>query len=210
MVPNEKLLGWVVLGVRPIRGVEFGAADCAPKERAFFLLEWVRCGLDKEIAPDGTYSKYFPFGAMIERAQMAPFHNKLSVKGTPKHILKLRNIHIGNRRDKYRLYTLGEVSLHLLYKLVVEHIALGDGKESLLIQQLGVVLRELAKQDILIRGDIVAIGRNHKEQHGVTLDMSKEASAEATTLVCSLDDTRDVGHNEGVVVAHRDDAQVWL
>jgi hypothetical protein len=51
--PNEKLLGWVVLGVLPIRGVEFGAADCTPKERVFFLLEWVRYGLDKEIAPDG-------------------------------------------------------------------------------------------------------------------------------------------------------------
>ena len=48
-MPNEKLLGWVVLGVRPIRGVEFGAADDTP----FFLLEGVRCGLDKEIAPDG-------------------------------------------------------------------------------------------------------------------------------------------------------------
>ena len=42
-----------------------------------FLSEGVSCGLDKEIAPDGTYLKYFPFGAMIERSQMAPYHKKL-------------------------------------------------------------------------------------------------------------------------------------
>ena len=42
-----------------------------------FLSEGVRLGLDKEIAPDGTYLAYFPFGAMIERSRMAPYHKKL-------------------------------------------------------------------------------------------------------------------------------------
>ena len=42
-----------------------------------FLSEGVRCGLDKEIAPDGTYLAYFPFGAMIERSQMTSYHKKL-------------------------------------------------------------------------------------------------------------------------------------
>ena len=41
------------------------------------MSEGVRCGLDKEIAPDGTYLTYFPFGAMIERSQMTPYHKKL-------------------------------------------------------------------------------------------------------------------------------------
>ena len=41
-----------------------------------FLSEGVRCGLDKEIALDGTYLKYFPFRAMIERSQMTPYHKK--------------------------------------------------------------------------------------------------------------------------------------
>ena len=44
---------------------------------ANFLSEGVRCGLDKEIALDGTYLKYFPFRAMIERSQMTPYHKKL-------------------------------------------------------------------------------------------------------------------------------------
>ena len=42
-----------------------------------FLREGVRLGLDKEIAPDGTYLTYFPFGAMIERSRMTPYHKKL-------------------------------------------------------------------------------------------------------------------------------------
>ena len=54
---------------------------CATITRNYnFLSEGVRCGLDKEIAPDGTYLTYFPFGAMIERAQMAPYHRKFLVR----------------------------------------------------------------------------------------------------------------------------------
>ena len=41
------------------------------------MSEGVRLGLDKEIAPDGTYLAYFPFGAMIERSQMTPYREKL-------------------------------------------------------------------------------------------------------------------------------------
>ena len=48
-----------------------------PSARHNFLSEGVRLGLDKEIAPDGTYLAYFPFGAMIERSRMTPYHKKL-------------------------------------------------------------------------------------------------------------------------------------
>ena len=40
--------------------------------------EWCSCGADKEKALDGTYLKYFPFRAMIERSQMTPYHKKLA------------------------------------------------------------------------------------------------------------------------------------
>ena len=43
------------------------------------MSEGVRLGLDKEIAPDGTYLTYFPFGAMIERSRMTPYHKKLKL-----------------------------------------------------------------------------------------------------------------------------------
>ena len=62
-------------------GAPFGGApflfqlyDFAPRPN--FLSERVRLDLDKEIAPDGTYLTYFPFGAMIERSRMTPYHKK--------------------------------------------------------------------------------------------------------------------------------------
>ena len=49
-----------------------------PTARHNFLGEGVRLGLDKEIVPDGTYLAYFPFGAMIERSRMTPYHKQIS------------------------------------------------------------------------------------------------------------------------------------
>ena len=58
-------------------GLFVSGSRCLPyREKLNFLSEGVRCGLDKEIAPDGTYLAYFPFGAMIERSQMTPYHKK--------------------------------------------------------------------------------------------------------------------------------------
>ena len=51
-----------------------------------FLSEGVRLGLDKEIAPDGTYLAYFPFGAMIERSRMTPYHKKALRRNSDKII----------------------------------------------------------------------------------------------------------------------------
>ena len=55
---------------------------------------------------DGTYYAYFPFASLTEESKMTPYHKKLLVKSSPQHILKLRNIQIRNRRDKYGLDTL--------------------------------------------------------------------------------------------------------
>ena len=63
------------------------ATPLAPRPN--FLSEGVRLGLDKEIAPDGTYLAYFPFGAMIERSRMTPYHKKL--KWEVIRIIILRN-----------------------------------------------------------------------------------------------------------------------
>ena len=74
--------------------------------RPNFLSEGVRCGLDKEIAPDRTYLEYFLFGAMIERSQMTPYHKKLSfgfVKSlirSSRHLLQLILNEIFAKRHK--------------------------------------------------------------------------------------------------------------
>ena len=42
-----------------------------------FLSEGVRLGLDMKIARMGHTSMYFPFGLLIERSRMTPYHKKL-------------------------------------------------------------------------------------------------------------------------------------
>ena len=41
------------------------------------MLEGVRCGLDMKLGWKGHTLAYFPFSPMIERPQIAPYHNKL-------------------------------------------------------------------------------------------------------------------------------------
>ena len=101
-----------------------------------------------------------------------------------------------DRRDEDRRYILRQQGAHLLLELLVNHIALGDGEQSLLIQKFGVVLRELAQQDVVVVLDVVAVGRDHKEQHRVTLDVAQESCTDTLALVRTLDNSRDVGHNE--------------
>ena len=102
------------------------------------------------------------------------------------------------------------MSLHLLDQIVIEHIALCDCQDTVFIEQLGVVLRKLAKQDFVIFADVVAIGRDHKEQNRISLNMTQESCSQAFTLVRTFDDTGDVGHYEGVAIAHLNNAEVRL
>ena len=47
--------------------------------------------------------------------------------------------------------------------------------------------------------NIVAVGRNHKEQNRITLDVAQESRTDTLALVCTLDDTRNIRHNENWV-----------
>ena len=48
----------------------------SPLALANFLSEGVRCGLDMKIARMGSTKAYIPFGLLIERSQMTPYHKK--------------------------------------------------------------------------------------------------------------------------------------
>ena len=115
-----------------------------------------------------------------------------------------------DRGDKYRGNILRQQRAHLLLQLLVNHIALGDRQQSLLVQEFGVVLRELAQQNIVILLNIIAIGRNHKQQHRISLDVAQEACADTLALVCALDNSGNIRHNERLMVASLDNAQIRL
>ena len=100
------------------------------------------------------------------------------------------------------------MGFHLFDQSVVQHVAFGDGQQPLLVEQFGIVLRKLAQQNRIIAFEVVAVGRDHKQQHRVALDMAQEACAQAAALVRPLDDTRNVGHDERLVVTYLDNAEV--
>ena len=100
------------------------------------------------------------------------------------------------------------MGFHLFDQFVVQHVAFGDGQQPLFVEQFGVVLRKLAQQNRVIAFEVVAVGRDHEQQHRVALDVAQEARAQAAALVRPLDDTRNIGHDERLVVTHLDDAQV--
>ena len=83
---------------------------------------------------------------------------------------------------------------HFLNQLVVEHVALGDGEHASLVGKVGVKLLQLVEQDVVFLLDVVGIGRNHEEQHGVTLDVAQEAQTKSAALARTLDDARNVDH----------------
>ena len=68
-----------------------------------FLLEGVKFSLDKEIAPDGSYLTYVPFGAMIERSQMTPYHKKLLHAAANKVTITITIINLGYKREELTL-----------------------------------------------------------------------------------------------------------
>ncbi len=60
------------------------------------------------------------------------------------------------------------------FKFLIEHVAFGYGENPLFVHQLGIETAQFFKQDFILRFNVVGIGRNHKEQHGVALDMAQE------------------------------------
>ena len=87
-------------------------------------------------------------------------------------------------------------------------VGLGDSQYARLGQQLGVVLLQLIEQNLILRLDIGAGSRNHEEQHGIALYVSKEPQTESLAFARTLDDTGDICHTERPSVAIGDDAEL--
>ena len=94
----------------PKKATPFNNINLPKPHHPNFLREGVRCGLDKEIAPDRTYLAYFLFGAMIERSQMTPYHKKF--------LLGVRyRASLSNHRNLH-LTWIGHLVLNLLCYIV--------------------------------------------------------------------------------------------
>ena len=92
---------------------------------------------------------------------------------------------------------------------LVQGVALGKGDDLLLLRQVRAIGLELGAHRAVGGGDVVLGGVDEVQQHAAALDVAEEARAETCTLVCALDQTRDVGQHEiDARLAH--DAEVGM
>ena len=85
---------------------------------------------------------------------------------------------------------------HFADHLLIKHIRFGDCQNPFLDKKFGVVFPQFVQQDFVALPDVVRVGRQHKEQDGVALDVSEEADSYAFAFVRSFNDSGDVCHHE--------------
>ena len=134
----------------------------------------------------------------------------LIVDFAPQQVFQLGEAHSGNRGDKHRLHAVGQFTAHFVHQLIVEHVALGDSKHTRLVGKVGVETLQFVAKNFIFAANVVAVGRNHKQQHGIALNVAKETQSQTLSLACTLDDAGNVGHHKRAVVAVANDAKVRL
>ena len=77
----------------------------------------------------------------------------------------------------------------------------------MLVEHLGIEVGKLVEQYLVFLLYVVGITRHHEEQQGVALDVAQETESETFALARSLYNSRDVCHDERLVVMIAHDAE---
>src|ERR1700679_662738 len=88
-----------------------------------------------------------------------------------------------------------------LFKLVIQHIALTDGYNETLVQQLRIVFFQFIDQDSEFFGMIGAICGDQKQQDGISLDVPQKTMSKTFSFCCAFYDPRQVGDTKGLAIA---------
>ena len=121
--------------------------------------------------------------------------------GSPQDVLQGRESHTRHRRYEHMGQVVGQLLLDFSHKLFIEKVALAYGEHTLLVHQLGIEAGKFVEQNLVLVADVVGIGRNHEQQHCVTLDVTQESKSKTLAFARTLDYTGDVGHYKRAVVA---------
>ena len=70
----------------------------------------------------------------------------------------------------------------------------------MLLQQLGIKLGKLVKQNLILPLDVVGVTRHHKQQQGITFDVTQETKSQPLALTGTLNDTGNVSHHKRLIV----------
>ena len=96
----------------------------------------------------------------------------------------------------------------LLHHGLIDDVAFCDRENALFVEELWVILGEFAKEYFILMLDVELFAADHEKKDGIAFDMAEEANAEAFAFAGTLDNARNVGDAERVVVAVFDDAEV--
>ena len=112
----------------------------------------------------------------------------------PKYVLQFFKSLPRNSGDKHYLKIIRQRFLQHLDKLIVKQVALGDSQNTMFLKHLWIELFQLIKQKLIFLLDIISITRNHEQQQGVALNMTKETKTKTFTLGSPFYDSRDISH----------------
>ena len=78
-----------------------------------------------------------------------------TVDSLPKQIFQFGDTLTGNRRYIRNREFVGNGFLQIGQLFIIEHIAFRYGKDTMLVELLGIIRRQFTQQNIIIAGDIV-------------------------------------------------------
>ena len=125
----------------------------------------------------------------------------------PKQVFEFGDVVTCNGADEDDGKVVGKILTEHFHEFFVEEIALGDGKDAVLVEQSFVETSHFVEQNLVFALDVVGVAGHHEEQKRVALDVAKESQSQSASLGCALDDAGNVGHDEGTSVAVGHDAE---
>lgn len=163
------------------------------------------------VGPVGEVAvEVFDFAIAVDDA--SAFGNALEfvafgVELGPEQVFEFGDVVTCNGADEDDGEVVGEILTEHFHEFFVEEVALGDGKDAVLVEQPFVETSHFVEQDFVFAFDVVGVAGYHEEQERVALNVAEESQTQSASLGSPLDDAGNVGHHEGTSVAIGHDAE---
>ena len=163
------------------------------------------------VGPVGEVAvEVFDFAIAVDDA--SAFGNALQfvafgVELCPEQVFEFGDVVTCNGADEDDGEVVGEILTEHFHEFFVEQVALGDGKDAVLVEQPFVETSHFVEQDFVFALDVVGVAGYHEEQERVALNVAEESQTQSASLGSPLDDAGNVGHHEGASVAIGHDAE---
>lgn len=163
------------------------------------------------VGPVGEVAvEVFDFAIAVDDA--SAFGNVLEfvafgVELCPEQVFEFGDVVTCNGTDEDDGKVVGKILTEHFHEFFVEEVALGNGKDAVLVEQPFVETSHFVEQDFVFALDVVGVAGYHEEQERVALNVAEESQTQSASLCRPLDDAGNVGHHKGTSVAIGHDAE---